>query len=99
MSVKRLRAKLTGVFRIGRGRAIGATVQDLAPVLRGWIAYFRPAETKGPLKDLDGWLRRKLRCIPQRQWKLPSTRATKLMQRGLPEPHARDSATNGRGPR
>lgn len=52
VSVKRLRAKLTGVFRIGRGRAIGATVQDLAPVLRGWIAYFRLAETKGTLKDL-----------------------------------------------
>jgi RNA-directed DNA polymerase len=98
VSVKRLRAKLRGAFRTGRGRAIDVTVQDLAPILRGWIAYFRLAETKGTLEDLDGWLRRKLRCILWRQWKLPSTRATKLMQRGLPERRARDSATNGRGP-
>lgn len=97
-SVARLRDKLRGAFRAGRGRALGATVKDLAPILRGWIAYFRLTEGKGVLEELDGWLRRKLRCILWRQWKRPATRATRLVQRGLTEQRAWESAGNGRGP-
>jgi RNA-directed DNA polymerase len=39
------------------------TVEDLAPILRGWINYFRLAQVTGPFEELDGWLRRKLRGI------------------------------------
>jgi RNA-directed DNA polymerase len=97
-SVARFKDKLRAAFRAGRGRAPAATVKDLTPTLRGWIAYFRLAEGKGVLEDLDGWLRRKLRCILWRQWKRPRTRLMRLMQRGLTEQRARDSAGNGRGP-
>ena len=45
--------------------------------------YFRLAEVKGIFEELDGWIRRKLRCILWRQWKRPRTRAQRLMQRGL----------------
>jgi Group II intron, maturase-specific domain len=74
------------------------TIKDLVPVLRGWINYFRLAQVNGTFEDLDGWLRRKLRCILWRQWKRPRTRAIKLRQRGLDEVRARQSASNGRGP-
>ena len=97
-SVARFRGKLKAAFRAGRGRALGATIKDLTPVLRGWIAYFRLTDSKGILEDLDGWLRRRLRCILWRQWKKPATRATRLKQRGLTEQRARDSARNGHGP-
>ena len=97
-SVARFRGKLKAAFRAGRGRALGATIKDLTPVLRGWIAYFRLTDSKGILEDLDGWLRRRLRCILWRQWKKPATRATRLRQRGLTEQRARDSAGNGHGP-
>lgn len=56
-SVARLKGKLRNAFRARRGRALGATVKDLAPILRGWIAYFRLTEVKGVLEELDGWLR------------------------------------------
>jgi RNA-directed DNA polymerase len=38
-------------------------IKDLNQLLRGWIGYFRLAEVKGIFKELDGWLRRKLRCL------------------------------------
>ncbi|WP_434526542.1 hypothetical protein [Photorhabdus asymbiotica] len=41
-------------------------------------------------------VRRKLRCILWRQWKSPSARARKLMQRGIAESRACKSAWNGR---
>jgi RNA-directed DNA polymerase len=97
-SVGRLQDKLRDLFRQGRGRSIGRTVEILAPLLRGWMQYFRLAQAKGVFEELDGWLRRRLRCILWRQWKRPRTRARRLMQRGLDEARAWTSATNGRGP-
>ena len=97
-SVSRLKAGLRQIFRRGRGRSLRQVIEESRPKLRGWIAYFRLAEVKGVFEDLDGWVRRKLRCILWRQWKRPYTRARKLMQRGLPEKVAWKSATNGRGP-
>jgi RNA-directed DNA polymerase len=49
------------------------------------MAYFRLTETKNIPEALDGWVRRKLRCILWRQWKRPYTRAKNLMKAGLTE--------------
>jgi RNA-directed DNA polymerase len=98
-SVQRLRDKLRVAFRRGRGRNPGRLItEELQPLLRGWINYFRLAEVKGVFEELDGWTRRKLRNILWRQWKRSGTRARKLMPRGLDEVRAWRSATNGRGP-
>lgn len=87
------------VLRLVRpGRSVAATIKDLAPVVRGWIGYFRLAEAKGIFEDLDGWLRRRLRCVLWRRWKRRPTRAERMMQRGIAEERAWRSAYNGRGP-
>lgn len=96
--VQRLMKKVRKIVRKGRGRSIRKVIEELTPKLRGWVVYFRDAEVTGPFKELDGWVRRKLRCILWRQWKRPSTRAKKLMGRGLTEARAYKSAYNGRGP-
>lgn len=97
-SVQRLKAKLKNLFRKGRGRNLREFIAELAPVLRGWITYFRHAEVKGIFEELDGWIRRKLRCLTWRQWKRPRTRLKKLKALGLGEERAAKSAYNGRGP-
>jgi len=97
-SVKRFKAALRQVFRRGRGRSLHRVVEEVLPKLRGWIAYFRLAEVKKIFEDLDGWIRRKFRCLLWRRWKRTYTRAKSLMRRGLPESVAWKSATNGRGP-
>ena len=64
-----------------------------------WLgAYFSLTETKRVLEGIDGWLRRKLRCILWRQWKCPYTRARNLMREGLLEERTFGSAFNQRGP-
>jgi RNA-directed DNA polymerase len=97
-AVKRLKVGLKATFRRGRGRNIRTTIGETIPKLRGWINYFRLAEVKGIFEELDGWFRRKLRCILWRQWKRTYTRAKNLMRLGLSEATAWKSATNGRGP-
>jgi len=97
-SVVRFKGKLKDMLRRGRGRSVANTIKDLAPIVRGWIGYYRLAETKGVFEELDGWIRRRLRCILWRQWKRPRTRYERLKQRGLVEDRAKASASNGRGP-
>lgn len=97
-SEKRLKAKLRSAFRTGRGRNLKRFVEDLRPLLRGWVAYFRLAEVKRVFEELDAWIRRKLRCVLWRQWKRPATRQRNLVKRGLAPERAWKSAGNGRGP-
>jgi RNA-directed DNA polymerase len=97
-SVKRLKEKLKLVFRRGRGRRLDRAIAELNPVIRGWVAYFRMSDVRVSFEELDGWIRRKLRCLLWRQWKRPWTRRARLIARGLSEEQASVSAYNGRGP-
>ena len=98
-SIERLKGTLRQRFREGRGRNLGRFIQEeLTPLMRGWVNYFRLAEVKGVFEELDSWIRRKLRCILWRQWKRSHTRAKNLMKHGLGEVRAWRSAINGRGP-
>ena len=42
-------------------------IEELQEYLRGWIGYFRLVETLSVLQDLDGWIRRRLRCFVVKQ--------------------------------
>ena len=97
-SLKRLDDKIREVLKGARGRSLTTVITKLNPILRGWMAYFKLTETKQALEALDGWIRRKLRCILWRQWKRAYTRAKNLMKAGLKEERAWRSACNQRGP-
>lgn len=97
-SIKRLRAYLKTIFRRGAGRNLRKFIsEDLNPVYRGWINYFRLAEVKTFAEDIDKWIRRRLRLILWKQWKRPWTRRKRLIQAGLSEERAVTSAFNRRG--
>jgi RNA-directed DNA polymerase len=97
-SVKRLKDKVRDIVVGNASRQLDAAIAELNPVLRGWVSYFRLAEVKRVLEDLDSWIRRKLRCLLWRQWKRPATRNKRLQARGLDGTRAWKSASNGRGP-
>jgi group II intron reverse transcriptase/maturase len=97
-SLKRLKDRVREIVAGNASRNLPATIAALNPVLRGWTSYFRLTEVKGVLEELDGWIRRKLRCLLWRQWKRPATRNKRLQARGLDKTRAWKSASNGRGP-
>ena len=96
-SRKRLEDKIREVLHGARGRKLTQAIAELNPILRGWAAYFKLTETKKALEEIDGWVRRRLRCILWRQWKRVYTRAMNLMKAGLTEERAWRSACNQRG--
>ena len=97
-SVRRLRQKVREVARTGSGRSLSRTIEGLNRLLRGWMNYFQLPQATGVLDELDGWLRRRLRCLLWRQWKRPRTRARRLRALGLDAERAHISAYNGHGP-
>ncbi|HJQ62601.1 MAG TPA: group II intron reverse transcriptase/maturase [Burkholderiales bacterium] len=97
-SLIRVTERVRVLLRGARGRSLSHTIEQLNPLLRGWAAYFKLTPAKQALETLDGWIRRKLRCVLWRHWKRALARARNLMRRGLAEERAWRSATNGRGP-
>ena len=97
-SRSRLKQKLRQLFRRAQGRSLTYTIGQLNLVLRGWSAYFKLALAKTPFETIDGWVRRRLRCILWRQWKRPRTRERYLSRFGLGKDRAWRSCVNGRGP-
>lgn len=92
-SIERFKEKVKALFRGAHGRNLGRFIREtINPFVRGWIQYYSLADTKQFAEELDGWLRRKLRCNLWRQWKRPWTRLKRLMERGLPEETAVRSA-------
>jgi len=63
----------------------------------GWTNYYRYARMSKRLKDLDSWLRRKLRVFKLKQLKRRYTIVKFLLNRGLPEYQAWIFALSGKG--
>lgn len=97
-SRQRFADKVRKAMKTGRGRSLERVIEELNPLLRGWVAYFRRTEVKNVLEELDGWIRHKLRSLLWRQWKRAWRRAQNLMRNGIDEARAWQSAINGRGP-
>jgi RNA-directed DNA polymerase len=97
-SIQRLIDRVRALLRQGRGWSLARTIQTLNPLLRGWATYFRLNTQRRRMEDLDGWLRRRLRCLLWRQWKQPKTRERRMIELGLRPERAWKSSVNGRGP-
>ena len=51
--------------------------------MRGWLGYYAIADMDKYLKDLNSWLRRRIRMYIWKQWKLPRTRVENLKKLGM----------------
>ena len=78
------------------GRSIQKVVEDLRAYLPGWKNYFSLAETPGTFRELDEWMRHRLRQLHLKQWKRGTTVYRELISRGSPEWVARQVAASTR---
>ncbi len=87
-SLRRFRAKVRELTRRRRGVNAKRMVTDLTRYLRGWVGYFGFCETPWELRELDGWIRRRLRAVAWRHWKRGPTRYRRLRRLGVPRDQA-----------
>lgn len=61
-SRKKLKDRLRPHLKRCNGNSLGGIIEKLNPSLRGWYEYFKHAAVDD-LKDIDGWVRMRLRSI------------------------------------
>ena len=71
-------------------------VDGLRPYLLGWKAYFVLAQTPRVWRELDEWLRHRLRAIQLKHWRRGTTIYRELRALGAPDEVARQVAANSR---
>lgn len=79
----KFKQKLKLVTRRNRGQSLDAYRRQLAPIVRGWVNYFKLGAMKMFLQRTSEWLRRRIRQIYWKQWKKVSMRYRALMKLGL----------------
>ena len=81
-----------------RGISIERMTKELASYLRGWKGYFGFAETPSVFRNLDSWIRRRLRTMIWKQWKRGKVRFKELCERGIGRDLAAQTAGSPLGP-
>jgi len=85
---KNLKLKLKAITRKTTPATFDERIIKLKEVQQGWLQYYRMASIQGKLKDVDGWVRNRLRCCIWKQWKKPERRRKNLMRLGVDLEHA-----------
>jgi RNA-directed DNA polymerase len=96
-SIKRFKNKIRKITKRNRGQKLEEIVNQLNKLLVGWIGYYKLTEYPSQLKDLDGWIRRKLRCYRLKQRKRTWSIAKYLMELGVSEHSSWITAKSDKG--
>ena len=83
-----LKQRLKAITRKTTPATLAERMHRLKQVQRGWLHYFRMASMTGKLRDIDGWVRNRLRYCIWKHWKKPERRRKNLMQLGVDYDHA-----------
>ena len=94
-AVDNFKARIRQLTRRSIGRSMGEVVEKLRPYLLGWKTYFGLAQTPKVWRELDEWMRHRLRAIQLKHWKRPKTIYRELKALGATEDAARQVAGNG----
>lgn len=95
-AIEKLKDRIRELTRRTRGNTIGKIVAELRETLLGWKAYFGVAEVLSPLREIDKWVRRKLRCYLWKQWGPAGYR--ELRKRGVTVREAWNTSKSAHGP-
>ena len=63
--------KLKEITRKTKPIKLSERISKIKEIQRGWLNYFRGANIVGKLRELDGWLRNRLRYCIWHDWKKP----------------------------
>jgi RNA-directed DNA polymerase len=63
----------------------------------GWMGYFQLADTPKVFQELDKWLRRRMRQIRWKEWKIPRARRANLRRLGISESFSHQWGNSSKG--
>ena len=85
---KKLKERLKTITRKTTPATFEERIAKIKEVQRGWLNYFQGTSILGKLRDLDGWLRNRLRYCIWHHWKKPERKRKNLIRLGVDQDHA-----------
>jgi group II intron reverse transcriptase/maturase len=87
-SFNRMKQKVKEISRKTLSLSFKERIAKLKAFTRGWVNYYKHAHTSLKLKDLDGWVRNRLRYCIWKHWKKPNKRMRSFIRMGIPRGQA-----------
>ena len=81
-AMRTFKQRVRELTRRSGGRSLANVVEQLRTYVLGWKAYFRMAQTPKVWRELDQWIRRRIRAVQLKQWKQGTTTYRELIARG-----------------
>lgn len=88
--------RIRELTRRAGGQSMTQVVDKLRTYMLGWKGYFKLAQTPRIWRELDEWLRHRLRAIQLKHWKHPNTMYRELIRLGASVTAAKRVAANAR---
>jgi len=95
---QRFEKRIRELTRRNRGISMSRRISEVRQYLIGWMAYFGFCQTPSVLKEMDSWIRRRLRGAQWKQWKTCKSRYKALRRLGITGDDLRKLACCSRGP-
>ncbi len=90
------RRRVRQLTRRSGGRSMAKVIEALRVYVRGWQAYYRWAPTPSVWRELDQWLRHRLRAIQLKHWKRGTTIYREVRRLGASPWLAQQAAASAR---
>ncbi|MBX2901897.1 MAG: group II intron reverse transcriptase/maturase [Cyclobacteriaceae bacterium] len=78
-----LKRSLKSITKKTAPLTVNQRMAKLKEVQRGWLNYFRMGNIRSKLKEIDSWLRNRLRYCIWEDWKKPDRRKKNLIRLGI----------------
>jgi RNA-directed DNA polymerase len=96
-SLTRAKERIRKLTKRNRGESLEKVVKRLNLFVVGWVAYYRHAAMANCLRELDSWIRHKLRCYRLKQRKRKYAIVKWLIELGVPRDRAWVLGKSGSG--
>ena len=96
-SAAKMKARIKELTSRSNGWGNDRRKEALSRYIKGWVQYFRLADMRRMLEDVDEWYRRRLRMVIWKQWKQAKTRKRNLVMLGVKKQKAYEWANTRKG--
>jgi len=96
-SVQRIIKRCKVITSRSNGKSIKEKINQLNPIVTGWVNYFVIAKAKRAMQEIDGSIRTRLRMCKWKEWKRPKTRQRNLLELGINKQEAYEWSNSSKG--
>lgn len=96
-AIKKMKSRIKELTARSYGLSNSERPKKLRQYIMGWVNYFKIADMKSLLKEVDHWMRRRIRMVIWKQWKKVSTKYNNLRKLGIENEKAWEFANTRKG--